>query len=84
MNKESQLEKFKSITSYHIEVINSNGLKIEESFDIHIFANVIELTNIILATVHFTDITIQEINEYLNKEINMSYDDLLAFEASSY
>lgn len=84
MNKENQLEKFKSITNYNIEVIYCNGLKLEESFDIHIFDNVIQLKNIILATVHFTDITIQEINEYLNKEINMSYDDLLAFEASSY
>lgn len=77
MNKEYQFEQFKEITHNNIEIIKDQPFIIYGDFDINIFASIVGLTTMIIATYHYTDLSIEEINKYLKKEINMSLEDLL-------
>lgn len=43
---------------------------------------IFELTGILYTVKEITDITIDEINEFLLKEVNMTYDDLIEIEDS--
>lgn len=77
MNKENQFQQFKEITHTSIEIIKDQPFIIYGDFDINIYTSIVGLTTIIIATFHFTDLSKKEINKYLKREINMSFEDLL-------
>lgn len=83
MNKENQFEQFKSIVSDKLEIIKEQKFS-NVDFDVDIFGCIVELTTIIFTTIRLTEITEQEIENFIEHEINMSIDDLYNLENSFY
>lgn len=83
MNKENQFEQFKSIVSDKLEIIKEQKFS-NDDFDVDIFGCIVELTTIIFTTIRLTEITEQEIENFIEHEINMSIDDLYNLENSFY
>lgn len=83
MNKENQFEQFKSIVSDKLEIIKEQKFSTDD-FDVDIFGCIVELTTIIFTTIRLTEITEQEIENFIEHEINMSFDDLYNLENSFY
>lgn len=83
MNKENQFEQFKSMVSDKLEIIKEQKFS-NDDFDVDIFGCIVELTTIIFTTIRLTEITEQEIENFIEHEINMSIDDLYNLENSFY
>lgn len=92
MNKQEQFNKMVDIIEGNLDVIKEvcidNEIELtkenlkdeikEYDYEYVIF----ELTGILYTVKEITDITIDEINEFLLKEVNMTYDDLIEIEDS--
>lgn len=78
---DSNLSIFKEVcTDNEIELTKENLKNEIEEYDYEYV--IFELTAILYTVRELTDITIEEINEHLIKEINMTYDDLREIEDS--
>lgn len=83
MNKENQFEQFKSIVSDKLKIIKEQNFS-NDDFDVDIFGCIVELTTMIFTTIRLTEITEQQIESFIEHEINMSIDDLYNLENSFY
>lgn len=83
MNKENQFEQFKNIVSDKLEIIKEQKLA-SDDFNIDIFGCIVELTTMIFTTIKLTEITEQQIENFIEHEINMSLDELSELENSFY
>lgn len=83
MNKENQFEQFKSIVSDKLKIIKEQNFS-NDDFDVDIFGCIVELTTMIFTTIRLTEITEQQIESFIEHEINMSLDELSELENSFY
>lgn len=78
MSKKQQLEKMKDMIYYNLNDIKTvvENFGKEDLFE-HINSDVfIEIIAIIKTVIEFTNITEEEVNNYLQNEINMDYKEL--------
>ncbi|KKI64769.1 MULTISPECIES: hypothetical protein [Staphylococcus] len=83
MTKENQYSQFKSMVSDKLEIIKEQNFS-NDDFDVDIFGCIVELTTMIFTTIRLTEITEQQIENFIKHEINMSLDELSELENSFY
>ena len=83
MTKENQYSQFKSMVSDKLEIIKEQNFS-NDDFDVDIFGCIVELTTMIFTTIRLTEITEQQIESFIEHEINMSLDELSELENSFY